>query len=602
MNSRYPLYPKRHSLLLDGMWDFCWLGDVDATAFQPTTQNAIFDEIAAVPGCFNLAGPRIGRRGVGIYRTRFVFPSGLSEKARLRFGGLGLYARIWLDGADLGEIKTPYATVEINTDVPPVRNDSHELLVLVDNRSGNPRTVPIFKPCADFYGYGGIYRSMTLTRLPDTRVERVKITTLDTATGRVRLEARLGGNIPDRLRVRHAFDDGDPVETALAPDGKQTLVIETHVPGHRVWSPEHPDLHTLSFGISCADAEKPFEEGDTVIERFGIRTIATQGRDILLNGEPVRLRGVNRHESHPQSGPVQPAQLIADDLQWARELGANFIRAVHYQPDPGFLDACDRAGFLVWAESLGWAQPETDAQNPAVTALHRDAALALADTCLNHPSVIIHAFLNESCSDTPAGRALYQTLAQTLRDADSSRLISYASNRFEKDLCFDLADIISINPYPGWIDGFDDMANDPDRRWTTSALSRIRPEIDRLARYFAETPAHRQKPLLVSEIGACGLYGFRDRTRAQWSEEFQADYFDEAIRAVWENPRYAGVTLWQFFDTRSYAHDGPQLRGKPRGFNNAGLLDEYRRPKLAFDTVKTLFRRYRDEPSVVREA
>jgi beta-glucuronidase len=63
------LYPKRHSLTLAGMWDFCWLGDVDATAFQPTTQNAVFDEIAAVPGCFNLAGPRIGRRGAGLYRT-----------------------------------------------------------------------------------------------------------------------------------------------------------------------------------------------------------------------------------------------------------------------------------------------------------------------------------------------------------------------------------------------------------------------------------------------------------------------------------------------------------------------------------------------------
>ncbi|EIP97374.1 beta-galactosidase/beta-glucuronidase [Opitutaceae bacterium TAV1] len=591
MSTRHPLYPERHSLLLDGLWDFAWLGDTDAVAFRPAAHDAVFDEIAAVPGCYNLAGSRIGGRGAGLYRTRFAFPSG---HARLCFGGLGLYARVWLDGHDLAEIKNPYATIAIDTDIRPAAGggDRHELLVLVDNRF-DPARVPVFRPSSDFYGYGGIYRSVTLTRLPDTRVERVKITTLDIATGRVRLEARLGGRIPQKLRIRYAFDGGAPAETVLAaPAGKQPLVIETQVPGHRVWSPEHPALHTLSFGISCAEADGPFEEGDAVIEQFGIRTITTLGREILLNGSPVRLLGLNRHESHPQFGPAQPGQLIADDLQWARELNANFIRAVHYQPDSGFLDACDRAGFLVWAESLGWAQPESDAQDPEIVALHRHSAIALVDACLNHPSVIIYAFLNESCSDTPDGRRLYQNLAQTLRDADSSRLISYASNRFEKDLCFDLADIISINPYPGWIGGFGDMANDPDRLWTTPVLARIRPEIDRLARYFAETPAHAQKPLLVSEIGACGLYGVRDRARAQWSEEFQQDYFDEAVRAVLDNPRYAGIALWQMFDNRSFVNTGPSVRTKPRGYNNAGLLDEYRRPKLAFDTVKELFRRY----------
>ncbi|WP_043582026.1 glycoside hydrolase family 2 protein [Geminisphaera colitermitum] len=592
MSAQYPLYPERRSLVLDGFWDFAWLGDVNIAAVTPEAHAEAFNEIAAVPGCYNLAGPRIDARGAALYRTRFVFPSG---PTRLKFGGLGLYARIWLDNIDLGEIKTPYSTVSRDVSLSETDRDEHELLVLVDNRFGNPDTVPIFKPYADFYGYGGIYRSVTLTRLPDTRVERVKVTTLDIATGQVRLEARFGGRIPDRLRIRYAFDDGTPVETTLAPVGKQGLMIETQVPGHRVWSPENPNLHTLSFGISCpdTDADAPFEESDTVIERFGIRTIATRGRDILLNGSPVRLLGLNRHESHPQFGPVQPPQLIADDLQWARELNANFIRAVHYQPDPNFLDACDRAGFLVWAETLGWAQPQSDACDASINALHRDAALALVDTSLNHPSVIIYAFLNESCSDTPDGRRLYQNLVQTLRDADSSRLISYASNRFEKDLCFDLADIISINPYPGWIGGRAPVDEaDKIKIWATPSLSRIRPEFDRLAEYFSTHPQYAQKPLLVSESGACGIYGIRDRARSQWSEEFQQDYFDEAIRAVLDNPRYLGTTLWQMIDCRSFANVGPEIRTKPRGYNNAGLLDEYRRPKLAFDTVKSLYERY----------
>lgn len=182
---------------------------------------------------------------------------------------------------------------------------------------------------------------------------------------------------------------------------------------------------------------------------------------------------------------------------------------------------------------------------------------------------------------------------QTLRDADSSRLISYASNRFEKDLCFDLADIISINPYPGWIGGRAPVDEaDKIKIWATPSLSRIRPEFDRLAEYFSTHPQYAQKPLLVSESGACGIYGIRDRARSQWSEEFQQDYFDEAIRAVLDNPRYLGTTLWQMIDCRSFANVGPEIRTKPRGYNNAGLLDEYRRPKLAFDTVKSLYERY----------
>lgn len=591
----YPLYPERSSLSLDGQWEFAWLDDIDARGFAPARHPTVFDEIAAVPGCFNLAGSRIGRRGVGLYRTTFTFPEGA---AQLRFGGLGLYARVWLDGVDLGEIKNPYATITIDTVLGPRVNGRHELLVLVDNRFGNSDTVPVFKPYADFHGYGGIYRSVTISQLPERRIERVHVVTLDIATGRVRLDLRLNG--PDQsypVRIRYAFDEGESqdAEIVMTP-GQRTVSVETHVPNHRVWSPESPNLHTLTLSIVGDAGDGAPVAIDTIVERFGLRTITTRGRELLLNGSPIRLFGLNRHESHPQLGPVQPDQIIVDDLHWAQELNANFIRTAHYQPDSPFLDACDRTGFLVWVESLGWAQPESDARNPETVALLRDAVAALVEESLNHPSAIIYGFLNESCSDTPAGRELYQTLAGTIRSLDDTRLVSYASNRFEADICFDLADIISINPYPGWIDDAD-PADDEERirAWTATAMSRIRPEFDRLAEYFSSHPEHAQKPLLVSESGAAGIYGIRDRARAQWSEEFQQDYFDEAIRAVLDNPRYIGITLWQMFDCRSFVNAGPSLRTKPRGYNSAGLLDEYRRPKLVFDTVKSLFARYREK-------
>lgn len=172
-------------------------------------------------------------------------------------------------------------------------------------------------------------------------------------------------------------------------------------------------------------------------------------------------------------------------------------------------------------------------------------------------------------------------LAATVRRHNNSCLVSYAGSRFRNDTCCDLVDVISVNPYPGWISHLDDATSD--------YRSFIAPAFADIAAYFSR-PEFADKPLLVSEAGACGIYGIRDRAQAQWSEEFQADYFAAAIDAVRDNPRYCGITLWQMFDCRSYHLPG-RSAASPGGYNCAGLLDEYRRPKLAFDEVKQRFRK-----------
>lgn len=557
----YPSYPERHTLCLDGAWQFAWLGDeVEVNSLVPSME--VFDEIAAVPGCFDTAGERIGRRGVSLYRRRFHFPAG---QCRLTFEGVGLYARFWFDGCEIGRCKIPYALTEFDLSV---EEGVHEITVAVDNRF-IPENVPLFKPYADFYGFGGIYRSVVMQQLPALAIDQVRVVTVQRETGRIRVELTLRGLAPNVLNFRYSFDGGE-MSAAEARVAENRLVFEAEVPGFRIWSPEHPNLHFIAIRI----------EDDFVIERFGIRTIEARGRHLLLNGEVLRLLGVNRHESHPEFGPVQPTQLMVDDLKYAKELNANFIRGAHYQQNPEFLELCDQMGFLVWEESFGWQQPEADAENPEIVELFCRASAVMARASLNHPSVILYGFLNESCSDTRAGREMYRRIIEAIRAEDDTRLITYASCRIEHDICFDLADLISLNVYPGWIAQCDDP--------TRSNLEAVEPEIRRLAELFS-AGGTAGKPLLISEIGACGIYGIRSRERAQWSEEHQSDYFETAIRAVLGNPRYCGITLWQMIDSKSFVNSG-QIRCKPRGFNCAGLLDEYRRPKLAFDVVKELFR------------
>jgi beta-glucuronidase len=322
--------------------------------------------------------------------------------------------------------------------------------------------------------------------------------------------------------------------------------------------------------------------GDTIVERFGLRTVCAAGQQILLNGEPVRLRGVNRHESHPQFGPAVPAQVMVEDLQHIKDLGANFIRCVHYPQDQQFLDLCDQVGILVWEESLGWGNSAAELLNPTFGEMQVRQTRAMVRNSINHPAIILWGFMNECASDHMSSRPLYQAMCETIRQQDPSRLVTFASCRNEKDVCFDFVDVVAMNTYPGWIGELD---------WNIHAVTRIAPGLKRLAEFMSQ-PARRDKPFLMSEIGACGLYGSHHLARAQWTEEFQADYMAEAARCVLGNPRFCGIALWQMIDSRSYGPYG-QVRTKPNGTNLAGLIDEYRRRKLSYEAVRAVFGEFR---------
>lgn len=561
----YPLHPARRLLSLDGIWDFAWLGDIALATVDPASPCP---EAAAVPGAFDAGPRRMGARGVGLYRcpVRLDVPAG--TRLRLHLDGLGLRARVWWDGRPVAACALPYSdeAIELVAD----GTAAHRLAIAVDNRF-DAELSPLFPPGSDFYAYGGIYRGVRLEVLPELRIERVRVATRDVAAGAVALELRFAGAVPPEIPLRLAFDDGPEEALRVLPqDGIARL--ERRVSGAGPWTPETPELHTVRVAIA----------GDAVVERFGVRTIAARDGAILLNGAPIRLRGVNRHEAHPQFGPAVPLAQDLDDLHLIKELGCNFVRAVHYPHGPAVLDLCDRIGLLVWEESLGWGLGEAAVTAPALLAQAREQTRRMVARDINHPAIIMWGFLNESASDRPAAEPVYAELAAAIRGADATRLVSYASNRMLGDRCFTHADVVSVNPYPGWIW--------PEGAWDATAVAAIRPFMEELARGLLAHPGAAGKPILVSEIGACALYGCRDRQRAQWSEEFQADYMVEAVRTVLDDPRWSGVALWQFCDSRSFVGTGP-VRTKPRGFNCAGLVDEFRRPKLAFAAVQEAFAR-----------
>ncbi len=170
--------------------------------------------------------------------------------------------------------------------------------------------------------------------------------------------------------------------------------------GAEPWAPRAPRLYSLSASLG----------DDDMVERIGLREIRVEGRDLLLNGEPLRLLGFNRHDSHPQFGCGLPEALLAADVQILQDLGANFVRGSHYPQDPRFLDLCDEAGLLVWSEAIGWQHTAAHLNDPRfIEAQLLDIGEMIAGAA-NHPSVILWGLLNESLSQEPASRGGYERL------------------------------------------------------------------------------------------------------------------------------------------------------------------------------------------------
>jgi len=563
----YPLYPRRKSADLAGFWDFLF---IPKTMIRLNTLDGIpslaYHEKQAVPGCFDAAGTHKGERGVGIYRRSVCVSK--AGTVRLDIGALLLAGRIFWDGVEVGRDVYPYsaASFEWQTDC-----GRHELVIAVENVI-DTETNPLFCANYDFYAFGGILRSITLTEMPDAPIHlgRCTVTTLDLKSGRVRLDAELV-NAPDGalIALMIQFDEGESI-TWNVTTRNGVGSTEFTLKNKSVWSPASPNLHTVRVLLpDCSDE---------IVERFGLRTIEAKNGRLLLNGEDLFLAGYNRHESHPQSGAEIPRAAMLEDLQILRSLHCNFIRGCHYPQSQEFLDLCDETGFLVWEESLAWGNGPEMLNNGLFRTRQVEQTANMVRVSRNHPCVILWGFLNEVHSHLPEARTLIEQLVGTIKTFDTSRPVTFASMMIAYgEQCLDLVDVISCNTYPGWY-GTDLYEEDQP--------ARIAPRFDEVIREISKDGL-AQKPLLISEIGAAALYGCRDTQHIPWTENFQADYIAEVCKQITARPRIRGLALWHFADARTFT--GGSSLNRARGFNNKGTLDEFRREKLAASVVRTAF-------------
>ena len=552
--------PRPHATTtLPEIWKLAWLGDADlspeALESGAPHSGADFSERISVPGCFDTLPGHAGARGTAALRTHFT--TGSEPAGVLHFDGLGIWAAIYVDGTLLHVHRKPYSSFAVAV---PARAGERELVVLLDNRFDTARS-PLQENYFDFYAYGGIFRPVTYTALPAVHIERVAVTTVSLEPPTI--EVTVMAN--EETGVELSFEIDGKAVAAVQPEGPTTVSTPRQLApaGARPWSPDHPEMHELTVSLSVSGTTDRYRVS------FGLRTVETQDGQILLNNEPVRLFGWNRHEVHPQFGPALPVAQMVQDLEIMKAAGANFVRGSHYPQDERFLDLCDQMGVLVWEETLGWQQTERHFADQEYQKLIGEQQLEMIQAHINHPSIIMWGFQNELASDKTAARQVIENLATVCRTADPSRPVTFASCRFPNDVCLDLVDIISLNIYPGWY-AADDNAYRP--------LEEIGTRLDAIQEGLREQGL-ADRPLIISEIGAGAIYGWRDAHAGHWSEQYQSDYLAEVCTQFLARTDIAGLALWQFCDGRTYG--SARAMRRPRTFNNKGIVDEYRRPKDA---------------------
>ena len=658
-NYSYPHYPKRLVYSLTGKWQFAFLNHTEWSANATTLPSDLsFDTTAQVPSAFDAkwgTGLQYSR-GAGVYRAQVAIPVG--QPAALHFEACSIYCRIFVDGTEVAN-NTAGGFTPFWVSIAAAKTSSRTLTVVASNVF-DPVLTPTQAAYYDFYQYGGIIREATLHVLPVVKddnnpvawapwasIQRVVVDPLAAAGGEPSGEVNVTIVLRDAPAVKQVqlwvcFDAcPKPVLKQYAQVNGVVFLPAVAVPNFKVWSPASPKLHTLT--VEVFQGTGPAVSCDSILVRFGLRTVKASGRHVLINGKPTKLHGYNRHDMFPQLGPSLTPPIYDADLKLlgGKQMEGNFIRGSHYPQDPRFLDRCDEAGVMVWEETLAWGNPAKILTEPAFLDASLATANAMLDRDTNHPAIMyvllllllllllvavlvlvlrlmllvlrlmllvllfallellaltplrsFWGFFNEGFTDDKKSCPAYEAMSKTFKGRDSTRLVTWADNRGQKGLCYEFADVVSNNYYPGWYNG---PASGIKQTWTDRAtwygsLARLLADILSLTsrprrRRCATT--YPDKPFIISETGAGGILGQHSKNQSRWSLEYQATVDGDNADVAMADANIAGLTLWQFCDIK--VDQSNTSSGRPGGINNKGVVSQWRAPKPAAAVVAAAY-------------
>jgi beta-glucuronidase len=428
-------------------------------------------------------------------------------------------------------------------------------VIAVDNtrlENGIPTTK------TDWWNYGGLTRDVSLVEVPEQFVDdydfHLNRSDRSEIDGWVHVDGAKAG-----MTVNVAIAEAKVTATG-ATDDKGNANFTIHATDLQLWSPEKPKLYRVEIRTGA----------DVIEDDIGFRTIETRGTEIVLNGQPIFLRGICVHAEAPyRTGRAYSERDVDALMGWVRELGANFVRLAHYPHDQRMTRAADRLGILVWSEvPVYWAVTFDD---PLVLLKAQQQLREMIRRDRDKASVILWSVANET-PNTPARTRFLETLVANSREMDGSRLVTAAllvrsegATKVVDDPLGEALDVLGTNEYIGW---YEKKPEDADTTVWKIAF---------------------QKPLIMSEFGGGAKYGLHGSSSDRWSEEYQANLYRHQLAMCNRIAALRGITPWILMDFRSPSR---LLPGVQDDYNRKGLISERGEKKQAFYILQDAYKNH----------
>ena len=482
------------------------------------------------------------------YQRPFVYqkmlradPAWDGNEVSLVFDGAMADAVVCLNGERIGAHKDGYTPFEVRL-TGRLREGDNLLAVTIDG-SENPE-IPPFGGRIDYLTYAGIYRDVWLKVTPAVSIGGVKIETPDVLAARKSVRIRVDLANPQHLTPEGTLTAvlrdaaGKAIATASAPAAARMELAMHGLDGIELWDLDSPALYTLDLALGA----------DTVTQTFGFRAAAFTPDGFRLNGRPLKLRGLNRHQSFPYVGYALGRAAQERDAEILKhELHLNIVRTSHYPQSTWFLDACDRLGLLVFEEIPGWQHIGGDAwKAEAVENVRR-----MIRRDWNHPSIILWGVrINESADS----HDFYQETNRVAHALDVTRQTGGVRYITDSEL---LEDVYTMNDF---ILGNEELGGNRPR-------TPLRPTRE-------TTGLDRPVPYMVTEFA-----GHMYPTKSYDQEQRQVEHVTrhlEVLNAAYGDPQIAGCIGWCAFDYNTHKDFGSGDR-----ICHHGVMDMFREPKFA---------------------
>ena len=511
----------------------------------------------------------VERNPTGQYRRTFLVPDSWTTGGQtfLRFEGVMSAFYVWVNGQRVGYSQGSMEPSEFNVTQYLKRGENQIAVEVYKYSDGS------YLEDQDFWRFGGIHRDVLLYHTPDVRIRDIAVRSLPLPPSNWRGNWLLqlnpqfsvyNGATAEGYRLVATLLDGfsavgcDSIAASEVLDlahkaarmnewypqrgHRKFARMEIHVDNPRLWSVEHPNLYTLLMELKDAEGRTI----ERVVQQVGFRTINIKDGQLLINGQPIKIRGVNRHEHDPYRGRVMTEELMLKDLRLMKEANINAVRLAHYPNCPRWYELCDSMGMYVMDE----ADCETHglrgtlASTPDWAEAFLDRAIRMAERDKNHPSVIFWSLGNESGYGPN-----HAAMSAWLHEFDPTRPVHYEGAQGDPDPS--TVDVISrfyprvMQEYlnPGIPEG-SDQERAENARW--ERLLEIAGRTGDRCTWVGSDGGPR--PVLTSEYAHCmgnALGNFKE-------------YWDE----INSNPRMLGGFIWDWVDQGIAPNEKLEMRNE----------------------------------------